>query len=160
MWEGPSMCFQLRSHLPTMRYLQQYGRQFGVLGFEDSLPTIHFVEMIRKWFNIHNIRSTTFYMINRNPDQMPFSSSIDDGYSYWLIVGTNSTSFSNGKHSFKGSSGWRTTSCSSLQPGRNQHLTSALSFSWRPTRRFRSPHGLLWSPQGSFWIPGSCTCSQ
>ncbi|KAH7966271.1 hypothetical protein HPB49_014965 [Dermacentor silvarum] len=67
----------------TLRYLQQYGRRFGVLGFEDSLPTIRFMEMIHKWFTIHNIRSTTFYVITRDPDRMPFSSCDDDRLS-WL----------------------------------------------------------------------------
>ncbi|KAH6933222.1 hypothetical protein HPB50_013594 [Hyalomma asiaticum] len=58
-------------------------KAFGGSGFEDSMPTINFMEMIRKWFNIHNIRSTTFYVISRGPDRMPFSSCDDERLS-WL----------------------------------------------------------------------------
>ncbi|XP_049525969.1 uncharacterized protein LOC125946502 isoform X2 [Dermacentor silvarum] len=36
------------------------------------------MEMIFKWFTIHNIRSTTFYIISRDPNRMPFSSPDDD----------------------------------------------------------------------------------
>ncbi|KAL3191205.1 hypothetical protein MRX96_032520 [Rhipicephalus microplus] len=62
----------------ALRYLLQYGRRFGIFGFEDCLPTIELMEMIFKWFTIHNIRNTTFHVVSRDQNRMPFSSPDDD----------------------------------------------------------------------------------
>ncbi|XP_037526278.2 uncharacterized protein LOC119403411 [Rhipicephalus sanguineus] len=62
----------------ALRYLMQYGRRFGIFGFEDCLPTIELMEMIFKWFTIHNIRNTTFHIVSRDRNRMPFSSADDD----------------------------------------------------------------------------------
>ncbi|KAH7964463.1 hypothetical protein HPB51_027296 [Rhipicephalus microplus] len=42
------------------------------------LPTIELMEMIFKWFTIHNIRNTTFHVVSRDQNRMPFSSPDDD----------------------------------------------------------------------------------
>nr|XP_050033654.2 uncharacterized protein LOC126530412 [Dermacentor andersoni] len=36
------------------------------------------METVFKWFTIHNIRSTTFHIVSRDPNRMPFSSPDDD----------------------------------------------------------------------------------
>ncbi|CAN7999861.1 unnamed protein product, partial [Ixodes pacificus] len=49
----------------VLRYLQRYGTQFGIFGFEDCLPTIEFMELVYKWFSLHNIRSSTFHVFSK-----------------------------------------------------------------------------------------------
>ncbi|XP_064469557.1 uncharacterized protein LOC135384276 [Ornithodoros turicata] len=68
----------------ALRYLHQYGPRFGIAGFQDCLPTVSFMEMVFKWFTIHNIRNTTFHVVTRDPTRMPFSSSTDAFQLDWL----------------------------------------------------------------------------
>ncbi|XP_040354454.2 LOW QUALITY PROTEIN: uncharacterized protein LOC120850237 [Ixodes scapularis] len=67
----------------VLRYLQRYGTQFGIFGFEDCLPTIEFVELVYKWFSLHNIRSSTFHIFSKDPMRMPFYDANDERLS-WL----------------------------------------------------------------------------
>ncbi|KAH8033536.1 hypothetical protein HPB51_013613 [Rhipicephalus microplus] len=74
---SPQACIR-KGVTSALRYLLQYGRRFGIFGFEDCLPTIELMEMIFKWFTIHNIRNTTFHVVSRDQNRMPFSSPDDD----------------------------------------------------------------------------------
>lgn len=63
-----------------LRYLQRYGKQYNVPGFEDCLPTVELMEKVYKWFVLHNIRSMTFHVFSRNPMRMPFYDANDERY--------------------------------------------------------------------------------
>ncbi|CAN8006989.1 unnamed protein product [Ixodes pacificus] len=43
----------------VLKYLQRYGRQYGILGFEDCLPTIEYMELVYEWLTLHYIESST-----------------------------------------------------------------------------------------------------
>ncbi|KAH8032477.1 hypothetical protein HPB51_025930 [Rhipicephalus microplus] len=45
------------------------------------------MEMIFKWFTIHNIRNTTFHVVSRDQNRMPFSSPDDDRYIPFIPLG-------------------------------------------------------------------------
>ncbi|KAL1427134.1 hypothetical protein MTO96_017703 [Rhipicephalus appendiculatus] len=56
----------------VLRFLLKHGQQLGARGFDDCLPTIEFMEIVYKWFAIHNIKSTTLCWLRRDPLRMPF----------------------------------------------------------------------------------------
>ncbi|KAK8757383.1 hypothetical protein V5799_004987 [Amblyomma americanum] len=45
----------------VLRFLQQHGQSIGAPSFGDCLPTVEFMELVRKWFVLHNIKSTTLH---------------------------------------------------------------------------------------------------
>ncbi|XP_064479605.1 uncharacterized protein LOC135392838 [Ornithodoros turicata] len=67
----------------VLRYLLNYGHHVGISGFGASLPTIEFLEIIFKWFTLHNIKSTNFHIFSRDPMRMPFYCENDERLS-WL----------------------------------------------------------------------------
>ncbi|KAK8772501.1 hypothetical protein V5799_024257 [Amblyomma americanum] len=64
----------------VLRFLQQHGHRLGAPGFEDSLPTVEFMETVYKWFSVHNIKSTTFCTVSRDAWKMPFYTASDERY--------------------------------------------------------------------------------
>ena len=58
-------------------------RELGEANFQSSEPTIQFLEIFKKLFNINDISSTTEYLRKRLDDKMPFYS-IDDERLTWL----------------------------------------------------------------------------
>ncbi|XP_037523600.2 DNA transposase THAP9 [Rhipicephalus sanguineus] len=67
----------------VLRFLQQHGDHLGARGFEDCLPTVEFMEMVYKWFVLHNIQSTTLHWTSRDAMRMPFYGE-DDERLVWL----------------------------------------------------------------------------
>ncbi|XP_064468483.1 uncharacterized protein LOC135379168 [Ornithodoros turicata] len=67
----------------ALRYLQEYGDSLGHHGFDDSLPTIEFMELVYKWFVLHNVKSTTRHIFTRDEVRMPFYDA-DDERLHWL----------------------------------------------------------------------------
>ncbi|KAH6933476.1 hypothetical protein HPB50_015424 [Hyalomma asiaticum] len=67
----------------VLRFLQKHGQQLGFHGFEDCLPTIEFMELIHKWFTLHNIKSTSLFWRTRDALKMPFYGP-DDERLTWL----------------------------------------------------------------------------
>lgn len=61
-----------------LRSLEEYGPRLGIYGFEDCEPTIEFLETFFKWFNLHNIKSTTYHIFSRDANRMPFYSTDDE----------------------------------------------------------------------------------
>ncbi|KAH6935104.1 hypothetical protein HPB50_003420 [Hyalomma asiaticum] len=55
----------------VLRFLQKHGRQLGFHGFEDCLPIIEFMELIHKWFTLHNIKSTSLFWRTRDALKCP-----------------------------------------------------------------------------------------
>ena len=39
---------------------------FGLEGFQDCGATVEFFNIMRKWFKIHNVRNTTYYLCSRD----------------------------------------------------------------------------------------------
>ncbi|KAM7296142.1 uncharacterized protein ISCGN_021331 [Ixodes scapularis] len=72
----------------VLRYLQRYGTQFGIFGFEDCLPTIKFMELVYKWFSLHNICSSTFHIFSKDLMRMPFYDSNDERWNTSHTIGT------------------------------------------------------------------------
>ncbi|KAL1472745.1 hypothetical protein MTO96_039134 [Rhipicephalus appendiculatus] len=67
----------------VLRFLQQHGDRLGARGFDDCLPTVEFMEMVYKWFVLHNIQSTTLHWTSRDAMRMPFYGE-DDERLVWL----------------------------------------------------------------------------
>ncbi|KAL3224386.1 hypothetical protein MRX96_049503 [Rhipicephalus microplus] len=62
----------------VLRFLQQHGDRLGTHGFEDCLRTVEFVEMVYKWFVLHNIQSTTLHWTSRDAMRIPFYGEDDE----------------------------------------------------------------------------------
>ncbi|KAL3194413.1 hypothetical protein MRX96_016207 [Rhipicephalus microplus] len=67
----------------VLRFLQQHGHRLGANGFQNCLPTLEFMEVVQKWFALHNIKSTTLHWTSRDALRMPFYSA-DDERLLWL----------------------------------------------------------------------------
>ncbi|KAH7940583.1 hypothetical protein HPB49_002329 [Dermacentor silvarum] len=67
----------------VLRFLQQHGQSLGAPGFQNCLPTVEFMELVHKWFVLHNIKSTTLHWTSRGAMRMPFYSADDERLS-WL----------------------------------------------------------------------------
>ncbi|KAM7295701.1 uncharacterized protein ISCGN_020974 [Ixodes scapularis] len=67
----------------VLRFLQQHGHRLGAPGFENCLPTVEFMELVYKWFVLHNIKSTTLHWSSRDAMRMPFYGTDDERLS-WL----------------------------------------------------------------------------
>ncbi|KAM7281505.1 uncharacterized protein ISCGN_005772 [Ixodes scapularis] len=67
----------------VLRFLQQHGQRLGAPGFEGCLPTVEFMELVYKWFVLHNLKSTTVHVTSRDAMRMPFWSPDDERLS-WL----------------------------------------------------------------------------
>ncbi|XP_075721826.1 uncharacterized protein LOC119186338 [Rhipicephalus microplus] len=67
----------------VLRFLQQHGHGLGANGFQNCLPTLEFMEVVQKWFALHNIKSTTLHWTSRDALRMPFYSA-DDERLLWL----------------------------------------------------------------------------
>ncbi|KAH7985769.1 hypothetical protein HPB49_026279 [Dermacentor silvarum] len=67
----------------VLRFLQQHGQSLGAPGFQNCLPTVEFMELVHKWFVLHNIKSTTLHWTSRDAMRMPFYSADDERLS-WL----------------------------------------------------------------------------
>lgn len=62
----------------TLRFIRDHEKELCISGFHDSLPTIHFMEMMYKWFVLHNIKSPTAHVSKRDALRMPFCSGDDE----------------------------------------------------------------------------------
>ncbi|KAL3247738.1 hypothetical protein MRX96_056815 [Rhipicephalus microplus] len=67
----------------VLRFLLKHAQQLGFHGFDDSLPTIEFMELVYKWFTLHNIKSTSLFWMSRDALRMPFYGP-DDERLLWL----------------------------------------------------------------------------
>ncbi|KAH8037852.1 hypothetical protein HPB51_018340 [Rhipicephalus microplus] len=67
----------------VLRFLLKHAQQLGFHGFDDFLPTIEFMELIYKWFTLHNIKSTSLFWMSRDALRMPFYGP-DDERLLWL----------------------------------------------------------------------------
>lgn len=63
--------------------LKDHGPAFGITGFEDCEATVQFLEIMRTWFNIHNVRNTTYHIHSRDETCKHFFE-VDDSRLYWL----------------------------------------------------------------------------
>lgn len=63
-----------------LSFLLKHAQQLGFHGFDDSLPTIEFMELVYKWFTLHNIKSTSLFWMSRDALRMPFYGPDDERY--------------------------------------------------------------------------------
>ena len=63
--------------------LKDEGDNFGLGGFQDCGATVEFFSIMRKWFNIHNVKNTTYYLRSRD-DNLKHFFEVEDSRLHWL----------------------------------------------------------------------------
>ncbi|KAG0421543.1 hypothetical protein HPB47_002572 [Ixodes persulcatus] len=73
-----------KKHLwPSNFEKMNVGRAVDIFSPRGCLPTVEFMELVYKWFVLHNLKSTTVHVTSRDAMRMPFWSPDDERLS-WL----------------------------------------------------------------------------
>ncbi|XP_067120216.1 uncharacterized protein [Centruroides vittatus] len=69
--------------IAALKFLQKHGHRFENLNFVEAEGTIEYLEIMQKWFAIHNISNTQHHIHSRNATVMQFVSANDERLN-WL----------------------------------------------------------------------------